>query len=126
MLQRNRFLRKIEAMGYRFVSYESGIKLTEFEDADEYIAAPPALEFFGLSIRPDYFERGILGLTPAGPFLRRYGSFSPYALHRTRILHALRDLPRHASTPGPKFVFAHVLSPHEPFVFGRSGEDVSQ
>jgi hypothetical protein len=125
LLQRNRFLEKIRAKGYRFISYETGIKLTEFRHADEYVLAPSPLEVLGFSFKPNYFERGLLGLTPAGPFLRHSKSLSPYTLHRSRVLHALKDLPRHASGSSPVFALAHILSPHEPFVFGRDGQDVS-
>jgi hypothetical protein len=32
------------------------------------------------------------------------------------------ELEKLAAAPGPKFVFAHVLVPHDPFVFGAEGE----
>lgn len=35
------------------------------------------------------------------------------------------ELERLAGEPGPKFVFAHVLVPHDPFVFGAEGEFLS-
>ena len=33
-------------------------------------------------------------------------------------------LPELASIPGPKFVFAHLVAPHNPFVFGPQGQVV--
>jgi len=42
--------------------------------------------------------------------------------HRQRILNAfdsLETLP--IDVPGPKFVYAHVIAPHDPYVFGPDG-----
>ncbi len=49
---------------------------------------------------------------------------SLYDTHRTRINGVFDCLTKAAELPGPKFVFAHALSPHPPFVFGPSGESV--
>ena len=57
--------------------------------------------------------------------LRSSENLSPYTRHRERVLYALADLARHARDGSPTFVFLHVISPHEPFVFGSAGEDVS-
>jgi hypothetical protein len=37
-------------------------------------------------------------------------------------LYALDELPKVPDLPGPKFVFAHILLPHKPFVFGPDGQ----
>jgi hypothetical protein len=37
-------------------------------------------------------------------------------------LYALEQLQNMPSIPGPKFVFAHLIIPHSPFVFGPDGE----
>jgi hypothetical protein len=47
---------------------------------------------------------------------------SPIRKHRDRVLFTLDSLERMPSLAGPKFVFAHIVSPHEPFVFGPTGE----
>jgi hypothetical protein len=39
--------------------------------------------------------------------------------------YALEQLPQVPDIPGPKFVFAHLVIPHSPFVFGPNGEYVS-
>jgi hypothetical protein len=46
---------------------------------------------------------------------------SPYAAHIQRIQYILKRLPDTASLPGPKFVYAHLLLPHKPFVFEADG-----
>jgi hypothetical protein len=125
LLRENRFVHELKEMGYHFVSYETGIRLSEFKQADEYKRAAPSFELLGFAFRPSYFERGLMEQTLLGPLLRRSRSMSPYTKHRNRVLNALEDLPRHASDPRPTLALAHVLSPHEPFVFGRHGEDVS-
>ena len=44
---------------------------------------------------------------------------------RATIRYELETLPRlPRDIQGPKFVFVHVMGPHEPFVFGPDGENV--
>ncbi len=42
--------------------------------------------------------------------------------HRNRILFTFSELGKVAELPGRKFVFAHVVSPHPPFIFDRNGD----
>ena len=44
--------------------------------------------------------------------------------HRDVALFQLRQLQRIPSAPGRKFVFAHILLPHAPYVFGPDGETI--
>jgi hypothetical protein len=41
-------------------------------------------------------------------------------------LFELRQLPRIATAPGPKFVFGHILLPHDPYVFRADGSVISE
>jgi hypothetical protein len=45
--------------------------------------------------------------------------------HREGVLFGLRQLRRVATAPGPKFVFAHILLPHDPYVFKADGSPLS-
>jgi hypothetical protein len=47
---------------------------------------------------------------------------SAYLLDRDRILYELDKITQLTDIPGPKFVFVHILGPHNPFVFGPHGE----
>jgi hypothetical protein len=46
----------------------------------------------------------------------------PFKEHRERILFMLDTLPDVPDTDNPRFVFAHVVAPHFPYVFGPDGE----
>lgn len=45
---------------------------------------------------------------------------------RRRVLYQFRTLPEVAKLLGPKFVFAHILAPHGPNVFGKNCEFITQ
>ncbi len=69
--------------------------------------------------------RALLESTSAGPALDRLlGLPRPpahHVLHRTAGLFGLRELDRIREMPGPKLVVAHLLLPHEPYVFDEDG-----
>ena len=46
---------------------------------------------------------------------------SPYANHIKLVQNILNKLPGTASLTGPRFVYAHLLLPHKPFVFDAQG-----
>jgi hypothetical protein len=46
--------------------------------------------------------------------------------HREGTLFGFRQLRRVATAPGPKFVFAHILLPHDPYVFRADGSPRSK
>ncbi len=50
--------------------------------------------------------------------------YRSYQAQRDRILSTLYRLERMADIEGPKFVYAHIVCPHPPFVFGRDGEEL--
>ncbi|HLF37990.1 MAG TPA: hypothetical protein VI520_08660 [Anaerolineales bacterium] len=118
----------LEGLGYRTVAFETGYYWTEWEDADVYLAPQRGL-FAGMSA----FEGTLLRSTAAWalidalpvlpPFLQRDLDRSTDA-HRDRLLYVLDQLGRTPEIPGPKFVFAHIVSPHRPFVFDAEGNPV--
>ena len=57
-------------------------------------------------------ERAQGGEKAARTFFERHGDIA---------LFEFRQLDRLASAPGPKFVFAHILLPHDPYVFRPDG-----
>lgn len=52
-------------------------------------------------------------------------SYPSYTTHRQIIQFSFGILPEIARSSGPKFVFAHVVAPHPPFVFDANGNPVN-
>ncbi len=99
--------------GYKTVAYETGYSLTELKQADDYIVSEWTSSEFG---------NILLATTPLPRLLGRV--FSPYGIHRRRILKTLDALATRTPGDGPEFVFAHVIAPHPPFVFKADGGEV--
>lgn len=133
LVQHSRVRSALEQLGYSTVAFASGLNGTEIRDADLFLS-PRSIE-------------GALGLRGLNPFEtmlvegsagRLLTDFSvalpaflpdldyPYQLHRDRINYIFDELAVLPQTPGPKFVFAHVIAPHPPFVFGPTGEPIDQ
>jgi hypothetical protein len=66
------------------------------------------------------FQRVLLGTTALRPVLAAFG-LTAFKEQWNRERHKLAMLKRIAGLPGPKFVFAHFLLPHEPYVFREDG-----
>jgi len=108
-------------MGYRIVAFETGYDWTELQDA-EYFFGPPKRGLSG-------FESLVLR-DSAAVILDDMGVFDPFRLtpedqKRELILYVLDKMKSLAEIPGPKFVFIHLVIPHQPFVFGPNGESLA-
>ena len=130
---RNSRLRSIlEELGYEVTAFQTGYPVTEITDADTYLA--PASFSRSLLSGITGFESLFLRSTAASFLVDTLGALWTAGAplldggedwRRNHVLFTLNSLERIASARGPKFVFAHIVSPHEPFVLGPLGEFVS-
>lgn len=126
--------RELECLGYTIVAFETGFDWTQWSDADLYLSykrgsIAKLQAFQGLT----GFEAmliqssAVLVLTDAANILPKLfvpDISNPFRTHRERILFTLDRLESVPEIPGPKMVFAHIVSPHQPYVFGPNGEPI--
>ncbi|MDO8683258.1 MAG: sulfatase-like hydrolase/transferase [Armatimonadota bacterium] len=124
LIEESRVAHILKQYGYKTVAFESGYESTELSNADVYSRR---------SVSLTEFQHGILSLTPAprvlSCFCALFGGTSwldQYGLSRKRVDYAFDQLPKASRLKEPVFVFAHIVAPHPPFIFGRNGEAVKQ
>ena len=136
LIKRSTARRLLESLGYKTVAFESGYYWTQVEDADVYLSPKSSTAslldvtgglngFESLLIKTSAMLILVDGAS-ALPSLLQLDIDYPNQIHRERVLFTLDQLGRLPAMPGPKFVFAHIVSPHKPFVFGSQGEVVEQ
>jgi hypothetical protein len=102
----------LESHGYRVVRPSaSGFNVTR-EGAGEVVAK-------GLSLTE--FEQALWGETLLAPVTRKLFGRSPHDQAYERVIEALRLLPEVARSESPKFVFSHIVCPHNPFFLDSDG-----
>lgn len=112
MIRNNRVIEQLRRLGYRVDTFTSGLEATE-KITSNLIYHPP--------LYINDFEMLIITSTPLGLILND----GLHAIHRERVLYTLENITKAGSQPGPDFVFAHILTPHPPFVFGPDGESIT-
>jgi hypothetical protein len=137
LIVNNRVTAYLRERGYRIIAFRSGFDPSDLATADLFLTVPSQVPkaMNGLSAdawlarawRLDAFQSALLESTPLPLFLPiipapGIKNLDPYEVQRQTILFPFATLPEVARYPGPKFVFAHVLAPHPPFVFGSHGE----
>jgi hypothetical protein len=116
----------LENLGYKTFAFDSGYDATRIEDADQYYSpkiVQDINDFEDLFIRTTFARvvtEGIAFLNFPPDWEKRD------QVHRDRILYTLEKLREIPAEAGPKFVFAHIISPHWPHVFGPNGEPVHE
>jgi len=131
LIQQNVVRRFLKSQGYTIVSFETGFAWSQWENADYYFPLQKRLfvinpfeslylETSPLSILLDY-ETGNNVTTEASS--GTISSVLDYdAIHYAQIMHNLDLLKSIPNTiKGPKFVFAHFVIPHQPYIYSATG-----
>jgi hypothetical protein len=132
MIENNIVSKLLKESGYQLITFDSGYMLTDINVADYYWSP----EDKGITrARLNGFETLLLEST-IGRILIDFSSVLPdsiqtlmigseYQNHRQKILYTLNKLDDVPMMEGDYFVFAHILAPHPPFVFGSDGEELT-
>ncbi len=108
--------RFLEKRGYQTVAFASGFRMTEITNADFYYqpASPKGSEFEAQLLDTTLWSAFVeTGLAPAFDMSAEN--------YRDRTLLALATLKELPALDGPQFVFAHIVSPHPPYIFDADG-----
>ena len=135
LLADNKITKVLMTLGYKTGAFKTNDFYTEFRSADVYIKPTPNQvrqyqNFWSLNSFEGIFLRTTLarvlfdvGIASGNRVLENTIE-SPYRLHRLTILNIIDHLPDFAKMKDPYFVFAHIVSPHPPYVFGPNGEEL--
>ncbi len=116
LITKNKVGAFLRQQGYSIVAFPSLFYNSRWGEADVYLSRWWFL---------NDFEMGLIGMTPIPWTLRKFCWPVLEDLHRAMTLHTIDRLPEIAQWQGPKFIYAHLLCPHPPFVFGPNGESVN-
>jgi len=126
LIQHSAVRTNLENLGYTVVALDTGFDPTRLTDADVYLAPRTRSEI-------NDFEETFVRTTAARLIVEGVASLNlppdwekRDQAHRERILYELEQLRHIPDLPGPKFVFAHIITPHWPYIFGPNGESVHE
>ena len=122
MLDNNLVMRNFKSAGYQVYNFDSGAWSTRSLDiADENLCSKNQT----IDFRTLYQIKQTSILRALDIFIKEPTSRIFHQEHRDRILCQFDEITEiKQRTKAPIFVFMHVLSPHDPFVFGPNGEEV--
>ncbi|NPU96325.1 MAG: hypothetical protein HPY51_03810 [Candidatus Omnitrophica bacterium] len=106
MISQNRIMKILRQNGYHILTFHTGYHLTEIPSAGHYLHKKFVIH---------EFQKTFIGI------LTRTSMFKDffYDDHRNNILYTLSALKTTSSLPSPRFVFAHIICPHSPFVLSK-------
>lgn len=135
LLKHNALRQAMQSMGYKTYAFETGFKNTQWEDVAYYLSDRNGILDKlqiggGLSDFELMLLRSTVGIVIEDsaklmPGFLQADFNNPKRIHRDMILFDLDQLHQMPARPGPKLVFAHLVIPHPPFVFGPNGEFIN-
>lgn len=115
VIDKNRTALELKKYGYTYVSFNSGASITETNSYADV--------FYDYDSGLNRFEQLFLNSTIFSKFLGNL-KFDLNNYDRHRIISIFEGLKNISKNPKPTFTFAHIVSPHPPFIFGPNGESV--
>jgi hypothetical protein len=123
----------LAGQGYKLVAFQTGYGRSSIRSADIFWSVDKeAVPQISSLWRVNAFESLFLETTAlraafdsqyfSRKNLRKLTNAPEFQAHREMVLYELQRLDDPASMPGDYFVFAHIIIPHPPFVFGPNGE----
>lgn len=109
LIRENALFDFLKRSGYRIVTFASGSNFLSFKNADVHLKP---------LFNTGEFTDAVIRSTPVVFLLERLAV--NYHI-QARTLFAFANLPDAARLPSPKFVFAHIMCPHPPYVFDADG-----
>ncbi|HPZ10083.1 MAG TPA: hypothetical protein PL110_18475, partial [Candidatus Eremiobacteraeota bacterium] len=113
--ENNRVFRFLKTLGYKTIIFYTGNTSVERINSD--IILCPMMPI-------NEFQWSLISYTPLEEIIGKH-LFSLENLHRHRVLYCFDNIPDTTDMKSPFIVFAHILCPHPPFVFGENGEKVN-
>jgi len=130
----------VEAAGYTTVNFEMNYHFIKWLHADRYLSPLDSSmsqymlqtglnEFELLLVKTSaaliFFDVKVTSIENQTVDLQSVLEVNPRRVHRERMEFAFDTLVRIPETiPGPKFVYAHLVSPHPPYIFDAEGNFV--
>jgi hypothetical protein len=132
-------IQNLKARGYSIINFESRAVLNQ-QLGEDLLLTRRSGAYLYENIYPftnlNDFESQLIQTTWLQSWLQLLGNFADqlpesfvvdaenaaYLEHYRQTLFILDELARVPHLPGPKFVYVHILVPHEPFVFDANGQ----
>lgn len=120
-INNNRVMAYLESLDYNVMYFGHFFELGRYQiDADEYINYYEDDEQYSpFQVQVTHF---LMNSPVTQPLQLQIADDDYVSYHRHSVRSTLRQLRDTPAAEGPKFVFAHLMSPHVPFVFGPEGE----
>jgi hypothetical protein len=129
-LEHNQTRRLLKILGYKFVAFDTGAKWSSISNADYYYKVPVTIlnnnitEFEALLLE-NSIAIIFVGGQPTKFFEYIQGKDSDeidyWPNHIESVRNILANLPKVPGLNGQKFIFAHIMKPHAPYVFFPNG-----
>lgn len=129
LIENSKVLAFLKDHGYTYVHVGSWWEQTKKNKNADYAYAPVVKEYWGA----DEFTTGFYNTTIARSLIKfilkdpkNVSSNPDNNNHRNAALYQFQVLKEIPSIRSPKFVFVHVLLPHDPFVFDKNCKPISE
>jgi hypothetical protein len=110
LLHNSKVVMQLKENGYRTIAVSTGFEWTEMTEADSYIDIHDLNQFESMEISNTAAQFAVYD--------------AQLAMRRLSIIDRFKGVGDVAAEAGPKFVFAHMVVPHPPFLFNQNGSPV--